>query len=358
MTDFFFYAHLTFENWDFSNPVTVGIGGSETSQIEMASRLAARGHKVISYAPVPYKEETVVHRDVKWLFYEKATCSEDGIWIVYRCPEVLDLFELNHPNQKIWFVAQDTFYSSMTEERAAKIDKYICLCPDHQSYVERRYPYLEGKIDISSNGISVDKIEKIEKEGKIVRNEARLVWTSSPDRGLEALIPIMKKVIEYVPEVELHCFYGFDNINKIIDKFPNSQALKKLVMDSIDNINIFWHGRQNQYQIIREFLKSGIWCYPTNFPETSCISCMEAQALGAIPIINPIWALRTNVFHGIVIEGDTYDDKLVQSMYAGEIIRLIQHPDHMAHIREGMMEDARNRFSWEVFVDQWEKWAS
>jgi glycosyltransferase involved in cell wall biosynthesis len=85
---------------------------------------------------------------------------------------------------------------------------------------------------------------------------------------------------------------------------------------------------------------------------------MEAQALGAIPIINPIWALRTNVFHGIVIEGDTYDDKLVQSMYAGEIIRLIQHPDHMAHIREGMMEDARNRFSWEVFVDQWEKWAS
>ena len=30
--DFVFYSHPTFEPWDWTNPETVGIGGSETSQ--------------------------------------------------------------------------------------------------------------------------------------------------------------------------------------------------------------------------------------------------------------------------------------------------------------------------------------
>ena len=40
------------EPWDYRN-LEIGIGGSETSAVEMAVRLAARGHEVTSYTRLP-----------------------------------------------------------------------------------------------------------------------------------------------------------------------------------------------------------------------------------------------------------------------------------------------------------------
>ena len=44
--DFYLYSPVCFEKWDWRSSVKTGIGGSETSHVEMAWRLAARGHKV------------------------------------------------------------------------------------------------------------------------------------------------------------------------------------------------------------------------------------------------------------------------------------------------------------------------
>ena len=46
--DFYLYSPVAFEKWDWRNSVEKGIGGSETSHVEMAWRLVARGHKVLS----------------------------------------------------------------------------------------------------------------------------------------------------------------------------------------------------------------------------------------------------------------------------------------------------------------------
>jgi hypothetical protein len=122
--DIYFFTTFTFENWDFTNPITKGIGGSETSQIEMSSRLARRGHNVVSYAPVPWADEFKMHRDVKWISHEKVTFTEKGLWIIYRIPEALDEFSVNQleEGKEVWFVAQDVFYEAMNEERFSKID--------------------------------------------------------------------------------------------------------------------------------------------------------------------------------------------------------------------------------------------
>jgi len=83
---------------------------------------------------------------------------------------------------------------------------------------------------------------------------------------------------------------------------------------------------------------------------------MEAQALGAIPITNPIWAIAENVKHGMFIEGDCNSDLLVQARYAGAIVRLTTDPILQDKIRSIMMQDIRNYFNWERWVDQWEGW--
>jgi glycosyltransferase involved in cell wall biosynthesis len=356
----YFYANFSFECWDYTNPLIQGIGGSETSQIEMASRLAQRGHNVTSYAPVSWTG-TRINRDAKWTSYENATFKEEGLWIIYRVPEVLDNFDINHKEkgQEIWLVAQDVFYDTLTEERGAKIDKYICLCPDHKTFIEFKFPFMKDKIFISSNGINIDLIEAITNNNKIERNPHRLIYSSSPDRGLEQLIPIFKKAKEFIPDLELHVFYGFDNIDKVIQRMPWVQNMKDSIMNGVNSTDgIFWHGRIGQIELLIEWLKSGIWVYPVNFTETSCISCMEAQACGVIPIASPVWALRTNIQHGILIEGDI-KDKLTINKFVGEVIRVCNSEElreRILHKDGDMVEQAKVRFNWERYTDQWEGW--
>src|SRR6266498_2675261 len=108
---FIFYSPVSFEKWDWRNSVEKGIGGSETSHVEMAWRLAARGHEVITYAPIP-DDCPGVWKNTKWFPIEKADFKEKGVWILYRCPEVVDKFlsKKKRVGQQLWLMMQDWDY--------------------------------------------------------------------------------------------------------------------------------------------------------------------------------------------------------------------------------------------------------
>lgn len=353
---FIFYSNVHFERWDWS-ALERGIGGSETHHIEAVWRLAKRGHEVISYAPTPFKEEKI-YKGVKWRPIEKVDFKINGIWILYRCPEVLDNFKYKK-EQKIWLVMQDEWYPAWNEARGKIVDRVLALCEQQKKVALQRAPYLKDKIFVHSNGIRMESIRDIQKK-KIIRNPRKLIYASSPDRGLIYLLKIFKRAREYVNDLELHIFYGFNNINKLIainKQFSFFKEKKEEIQKLLKQEGVFWHGRVGQKRLHKEWASAGIWCYPTNFTETSCITCMEAQAFGAIPITNPLWALAENVMHGVFLEGDAYGDPLIQAKYAGEIVRLAVSTELADSIREPMMRDAQNRFNWERQIDQLQKWA-
>lgn len=341
---FFFYTNISFEPWDYNNAVRQGIGGSETSIVEMAWRLARKGHDVTVYAPIR-KTTKRLWRGVKWLRYEKATFKEKGIWILYRCPEMIDRVP------GAWHLWQDWDYPTMTKARI-KGAKHITLCKSHARYMMERYPGI--KPWISSNGIKLDLIEEVEKEN-IERNPYRVMYASSPDRGLKSALQVIKKAREYEPKIEFHAFYGFNNLNKLIKGQPNSRLAKDKneILELLDQDNVFFHGRINQKQLMREWFKSNVYLYITNFFETSHISGMEAQAAGAIPVFSPIFAQGENILHGVAVSGKA-EDPLTIAKAAGDLVRLV----HMRKIeqeeaRGEMMAWARERFNWDNFVDQW-----
>lgn len=349
---FILYHPVHFEEWDYRNLET-GIGGSETNQIEMAWRLAKRGHEVISYAPIPDDCESY-WRGVEWRHLEDVDFAENGIWIIYRSPNTADHFEPD-TDREYWLMCQDEDYPTFTEERAAKFSRIMPLCETHASNLVGTKPYLKDKIWITTNGIRMDLIREIEELPE--RNPKRIMYASSPDRGLKYVLQTFKRAREFVSDLELHAFYGFNNIDKLIDMSPEFSHYKKLKVDIeslMDQDGVHFHGRVSQRQLYHEWLKSGIWLYQTNFSETSCITCMEAQALGAIPIFNPTWALAHNVYHGIRIEGDAWNDRLIKGRYLGELIRLASDEDLQEQIRSEMMLDSMQRFNWERVVDQWE----
>lgn len=357
----YFLSSNHIEPWDFSNPDKVGIGGSETSHIELCWRLARRGYEVTSYAPLP-KRETLGWRETTWKHYLDCDYSQPGIWIIYRNPEEIDNFTEDHPGQKLVFMAQDTYYKSATVERYAKLDRFLCLCPDHKQYVEAEWPSLERKIFLTGNGLKADLVEQVLAEG-IERNPKKIIYVSSPDRGLKNAAIIVDRVREYHPDVELHTYYGFDNL-KTMGKGATeataylSEMIVKDISDIVDSRKwIVQHGRLPQPELYREMASAGIVLYATSFTETGAIApSMECPALGAIPITNPIWALRHNITNGIIIQGNPDHDLLVRARYAGEVLRLTSDVglQIQEQIRPGMMAEARARHDWERRVDDLE----
>lgn len=354
---FIFFSPVHFEDWDWRNSVDRGIGGSETSHVEMAWRLARRGHEVICYAPIP-PDCPGEWRDTFWKRYEEADFTLDGLWILYRCPEILDQFGPCRPDQPRWLMCQDTWYPTMTPERAAKLDRVLTLCTDHAQHMLAAAPYLKEKLWRTSNGVKVDLIRDLERK-PIARNPYKLVYASSPDRGLVPLLEIFKHARELQPALELHIFYGLDNIEKLLAQghgwaTQHFAGLKAKLDRLTQQPGVTWRGRVSQVELYQEWLSAGLWAYPTDFTETSCITCMEAQALGAIPITRPLWALTDNVRHGVWIDGSPAMDALVRARYVGEIYRLTQDLSIQERLRGPMMDWARATHNWERLIDQWE----
>jgi glycosyltransferase involved in cell wall biosynthesis len=83
---------------------------------------------------------------------------------------------------------------------------------------------------------------------------------------------------------------------------------------------------------------------------------MEAQACGAIPVTNPVWAVRENVLAGVLIEGDL-NEPATQAEYVLQTCKLLLEPERQEEIRREMMPKARRVHDWDKQIALFETWA-
>ena len=352
-----FYCPVGFEPWDYRN-VEHGIGGSETCVCEMSWRLARRGYDVTVYGHLGDGCESE-WRDVRWRQIEECDPSEEALWIIHRSP-----VDVGKPwNGQVWLMCQDVDYGGWSDEVFSRVDVVMALSGVHARHLARKHPEIAEKIRITSNGVRVDLFEKVEKDG-VERNPRRLIWASSPDRGLaQAVLPLWPKIRERVPDAELHVYYGFDNIDKMVAGNPEQWGwigkIRDRCLEYFDRYSgqgVIWHGRVGQEELYRAWLSSSVWPQFSDFTETSCVVSMEAQAGGAIPITRPWWAVGENVKHGVFVNGSAYDDPLARARLVDETCVMLLDEELQNAIRPSMMEEARIRCDWERIVDQWQQW--
>lgn len=368
------YSSIALEPWDWTTPWTTGIGGSETSHIEITERLGRKyGGLVRSYAPI---RDSVSCKScgpalVPWFNINQARPEdEQGIWLVYRDQTFFnrDL----RPDSRYWFIAQDCDYA-WTPEQLAKVHRYICLCQDHVDFTNAKYPELNGRVFLSTNGVrssyiernfepsgldswcALDNASRGERKDELIRKPWRLFYASSPDRGLLLILRHWFRIRERVLNAELRVAYGFNNIEAMLnmgyaetDRMAQTYEIKSL----LNQPGVTWLGRLNQHDVYREFFRAGLWYYPTDWPETSCISCMEAQACGAIPVTNAYWALKQNILNGVLIDGIPQEDPVCRTMMIRELCSLMLNPARQQEIREPMMRDALDSFDWQKIVNK------
>ena len=138
------------------------------------------------------------------------------------------------------------------------------------------------KTYILKNGIGkpFEKFLNIKNEKK----QKSLSYCSIPWRGLELLPDIYKSIKEYDNEASLNIYAGMN-----IYQQEETDTYKKK-FENMENVN--YNYGVSQTILAEELSKIDILTYPNIFPETSCITVLQAMAVGCIIITSDLGALK------------------------------------------------------------------
>lgn len=331
------------EPWNPRIIDSTGLGGSETAVVRLAEAFARQGHRPIVYSQIdePGYYSGACYRDASHFRTE----IESDIYIAWRAPEQAD-WEINTKRLILWMHDTDAG-DRLTPSRARKFDAIVVLTEWHKKFMLEKYPFLkEEKLVVIGNGVDFSRFG-----GRVKRDPKRVIYSSSPDRGLDVILEgIWPKVVEAVPDAELHVYYGWNNFDKFAPMYPQLQEFKQKVQTLfLDSKNVVQHGRVSQKELAEAFQKSAVWLYPTYFTETYCITAIEAQLGGAVPVTNNLAGLSETVRSGVVLSQDVRNPE-VQKEYAQAVIDLLQNPS--SEFNKIVRKNAPAQ-SWDWVAEQW-----
>ncbi len=345
--DVVIFTGQAYERWNPQTLESAGMGGSETMAWELARRIARLGHRVRMFADAEGIEGTF--EGVEWIDWKKYSGSpvECDVIISSRIPELFD-FPVT-AKLKLGWVHDVSMGSGLTNQRSLRFDRFLCLSNWHKGYFLSQYPFIHpDSVLVTRNGIDLTRYDQ-----SVPRERHRLIYSSSPDRGLQIAMQAMPLIRTSVPDAVLHVYYGFANWEKHPDEGQQRLCAHiKSLLNAYSTLGMVEaHGRVSGVELAQAQLRSGVWAYPTWFQETSCITAMEAQAAGCRIVTSPIAALNETVAdRGKMIPGywlspeylTAYSDACVEALLAsgdGDRTQLQQY--------------ARDNFSLDTLAVEW-----
>lgn len=293
-----FLTRPLFEPWNPKLLAEQGAGGAETCIMKLAPKFAADGWRVVVFG-TPGDYRGVDADGIEWWDSQDYTPSEEFTVVVgSRTPEIMDA-DIKAKVKLLWMHDVNSGDVAVSEwgNRFERADGVIALTGWHKRHLHRLYGIDEKKIFIVPNGVDATRFDNDLVQSQ--RDMNRFFYSSSPDRGLDVLLGMWPEIKRRIPDAELKVFYGWEAIDKIIDLAGEGHPLMKFkigieeMLKHIDSTcgGIDWVGRIPQGRLAYEMSKCGAWLYPTYFLETFCITAIEAQLAGALPVTSSIGAL-------------------------------------------------------------------
>lgn len=323
--------------WDEEIYKERGIGGSETATVEMSRWIhTLTGRRVFifnnreKYKSINGVDYAPAREIVKYLGQ-----NDPAVHIQWRHNMELPTKVQGH----VW--SHDLGFPGI--DNYNKYASVICLSDFHSRYVQDMFGVPKEKIWVSRNGIEPERFKTAHP-----KVEGKVIFSSSPDRGIDRAMRVMDEVIKELPNATLHCFYGFDNMRKM-GKNDEANRLEKMVTD---RPYVKFHGNVTQSRLTEEMGSSEVWLYPTNFLETYCITAIEALCSGTYPVVRR-WGALTDTLRmakesGIatVLDMDCDNESQVLS-YAHHVVNALMQK----HWRK--VSQNAGKFSWQSVAEEW-----
>jgi glycosyltransferase involved in cell wall biosynthesis/2-polyprenyl-3-methyl-5-hydroxy-6-metoxy-1,4-benzoquinol methylase len=257
------------------------LGGSETDVINLAKKFKLYGFNVKVFCRT-LNEGTF--DGVSYIDFNKfnPTMKMD----VFIASRSMGIFRRNPLAAKKIMWMHDMPRLEYQLDKIPNIDIFVALSEFHKKETVKLFPSIESKIIILENGIDTARF----KSKNIPRDPMRLIYSSTPFRGLDILLELFPKIREQVPEAKLYVFSGMS-----LYGMGNSPELQKIIDKAKTMEGVIYSEPVNQYRLAEEMMQSALLVYPSTFPETFCNTVNEAITAGTPIVTTNLGALPETV---------------------------------------------------------------
>jgi glycosyltransferase involved in cell wall biosynthesis len=347
-----FYCGKSLEPWSPASRER-GVGGSQEALIEVAERLSGLGVQVTVYNHCAAEQGD--WNGVRYVPYQQFPSSgTSDVLVLWRWPSLRKQLPASFRARRIWVWMQD--YVNVEELRASlpQLDRCVFV----SGFQREQYSFVEApKALVLRNGIIGSQFQQ-----DVARDPFKVVYGSDYHRGLLPVLKAWPRIRREQPKASLTVFYGWQN--QLRQAFRPAFGFSQWKQNNPVTFLLFWlkitfwmwrvgtrHlGRISHAEVAREFLSAGVWAYPAEFAETSCITAMKAQAAGAWPVIIPTAALAETVVHGYSTRGTVYESSTVEE-WEGLLADALKSPP--GEQRETMRAWAQQYFDWQAVAGEW-----
>lgn len=223
----------------------------------------------------------------------------------------------------------------------------------------QRYQLVTG-IPYNTNSIVIEHGIEPAPQSSLTKDDdkIRIVYTSTPQRGLELLVPVFKHLAEKYPNIHLDVFSSF----KIYGWEGADEAYKPIFDEIRNHPQMTYHGVVPNEQLREHLTKSHIFAYPSIWLETACIALMEAMSAGLV-CVHPNFGALPETAGGttMMYQGDFDNKNNHANVFVGYLeaaINLVNDKKHTQMIEygkfyaDGRFNIARAKMQWENLLKE------
>ena len=274
-------------------------------------------------------------------------------------PEILDKFQIwcsrVDPTQVDSTKIQVLYLHDLPGDPAAehlaaggynKFDRLIFVSNWQMQGFIARYGIPWHKCVVVENAI--DPIANTDKPADITK----LIYHTTPHRGLEILVPVFEQLCNIHPNIELDVFSSF----KIYGWEERDQQYEQLFERCKQHPKINYFGSVPHAEVREAVAKAHIFAYPSIWMETSCMCLMEAMSAGCV-CVHPNFGALYETAGGMTLMYQYHADKRDHAqMLLAYLDHAIKHHGDIAfrHSLGAQQAYANSRYNWELKLPQWE----
>jgi glycosyltransferase involved in cell wall biosynthesis len=330
-----------------------GVGGVETTYIELPTEMAKLGHSCYVFCKC---EKEHMYENVWYIPYQKLESYkkwEPDAIITSRWFDALYMY----PKAKKIAWMQDAHYADPNHPDAWNvIDAFVCSSRWHRQYTaERLGQYLNAsKVNIIPLSIRGELFKQ-----PVLRDPLNVLYSSNPSRGLYVLQTMWDEISEKVPGIHLTVTYGWEGLKTWSSDPSWLASIKKdedRVMDWVQKSgNIRITGRLPKRQLAAEMLASSLCLYPNDFWETYCLTALETQAAGVPMITTDLGALSTTLSHtgNILIAEDPHSKEYARK-FIDSSVELMSAPEKLSELSSACLAHFEEQPDWAAVALKWE----
>jgi glycosyltransferase involved in cell wall biosynthesis len=180
-----------------------------------------------------------------------------------------------------------------------------------------------------------------------------LAYTSTPFRGLRLLLDAFPRIRAAVPDATLAVFSSLEVYR--VDAAEDQHRYGALYQRCRATPGVAYLGGQPQTTLARLMSGMHLFAYPCIFPETSCISVVEAMAAGMQAVTSDLGALPETCggYADLVPFGDG-DGGLARDVAEAGVAALRRSPAEIAGRVVAQRAYLRETRTWPVVASRWE----